>query len=352
MPRLRRSDPGQPGLTRRRRGKAFQLVDPDGRVVDDPEVLERVTALGIPPAWKDVWICTDPFGHVQATGIDAAGRKQYRYHEKWNEQRARRKFADMERFARALPDLRVQVEQELERDGTDFDRVLAAMVRLLDRGFFRIGCEEYAERNETYGLATMRKEHVTLSGEQLLFDYPAKHGRQRVQHVIDPLAADVVAACKRRRGGGDELFAYRDTARGPWRDVKSAHVNQWLKERTGVDISAKDFRTWNATVLAAVAIAVAHDAPTETARKRAVVRAVKEVAHYLGNTPAVARASYIDPRVFDKFQGGVTIRPTLQQALKDDLFVPGEPATQGPIEGAVLDLLGYDGDAFRNGASG
>jgi DNA topoisomerase IB len=220
VPRLRRSDPGGPGLTRRRRGKGFEVLDENGRRVEDPAVLERINALAIPPAWRDVWICADPRGHVQATGTDAAGRKQYRYHDGWHAQRSRRKFADMEAFAHALPDLRLQTAKDLQADGIGFDRVLAAMVRLLDRGFFRIGCEEYAERNETYGLATMRKDHVKLLDDDvLLFDFPAKHGLRRVQHVIDPLTADVVAACKRRRGGGPELFAYRAGSREPWQDV-------------------------------------------------------------------------------------------------------------------------------------
>src|SRR5918998_1210574 len=190
------------------------------------------------------------------------------------------------------------------------ERVLACAVRLLDRGFFRIGSEQYTVQNESYGLATMRKEHVSLDAEQrgMVFDYIAKSGKRRVQGVVDPAAFDVVAALKRRRGGGPELLAFRN-GRG-WSDIKSADINEYLKEATGADFSAKDFRTWAATMLAAIALAVSGEvAATPTGRKRAVARAVKEVSHYLGNTPAVCRPPYIDPRVFDAYRAGLVIRP-------------------------------------------
>jgi DNA topoisomerase IB len=339
VPRLRRADPGAPGLTRRRRGRGFELVDARGRHVSDDAVVERVHALVIPPAWKDVWICDDERGHIQATGVDVAGRRQYLYHPAWHEQRARRKFADMERFARALPALRERVEKDVAGEDMTHERVLACMVRLLDRGFFRIGCEDYAERNGTYGLATMLKRHVRLDGDVLVFDFPAKSGQRRVQHVIDPASAEIIGALKRRRGGSEELFAYRNGRR--WCDVRSEHVNAYLKDVTELDVSAKDFRTWNATVLAAVAIAVAGEQwSTKTARTRAVSRAVQEVSRYLGNTPAVCRSSYIDPRVFDRFRAGTTIAPALVkigEAGNGDL--DGTPATQGAVEEAVLDLL-------------
>jgi DNA topoisomerase IB len=197
-----------------------------------------------------------------------------------------------------------------------------------------VGSEDYAVRNETYGLATMKKRHVRLRGDVLLFDYPSKHGKRRIQAVIDPAVAEIVARLKARRGGGDDLLAYKEGRR--WYDLRSDDINEYLKDVTGEDISAKDFRTWGATVVAAVALAVSGGAPaTKTGRKRAITRAVKEVAYYLGNTPAVARASYIDPRVFDRYREGRTIGHALPLVADDE----EAPAIQGPIEEAVLDLL-------------
>ena len=215
--------------------------------------------------------------------------------------------------------------------------MLACAVRLLDRGFFRIGSEEYAVQNESYGLATMRKEHVTIArGGEMVFDYPAKSGVRRVQAIVDPEAVGIVRALRQRRGGGDELLAFKDGRR--WRDVRSEDINEYLKEATGDEFSAKDFRTWNATVLAAVALSVSGEvAGSKTGRKRAITRAIKEVAYYLGNTPAVCRASYIDPRVFDAYEGGLIIGKPLHSAAEVD---EGElPIHQRAIEAAVLDLL-------------
>jgi len=301
--------------------------------VGDDETLERIRLLAIPPAWTDVWICLDPLGHLQAVGTDAAGRRQYRYHDRWRTRRDHQKFDEMLDFARVLPRVRAAAEEHLAGEGLTRDRVLACAVRLLDRGFFRVGGEEYATDNGSYGLATLRKEHVALEGDGLLvFDYPAKSGQRRVQRVVDPEVYGVVAELKRRRGGGQELLAFRN---GRWRDIRSSDVNDYVKELTGAEFSAKDFRTWHATVLAAVAIAVSEATTSKTGRKRAITRAVKEVSHYLGNTPAVCRASYIDPRVFDRYRAGVTIAPALEGLALDD----DAPATQGVIEEAVLALL-------------
>jgi DNA topoisomerase-1 len=338
MARLRRSDCSGPGITRRRRGKGFEYRDEDGRRITEEEVLVRIRELGIPPAWQDVWICPYPMGHLQATGVDAAGRKQYLYHPKWRARRDAEKFDEMARFARALPALRASVSADLEGTELTRERVLALAVRLLDRGFFRIGSEEYTTQNESYGLATMRKEHVTVGRDgEMVFDYPAKSGVRRIQAVIDPAAAAIVGRLRRRRGGGSELLAFKDGPR--WRDIRSEDINVYLKEATGDDFSAKDFRTWNATLLAAVALAVSGEvAGTKTGRKRAISRAVTEVAGYLGNTPAVCRASYIDPRVFDAYQGGLIIaRPVLEEATDAG---PGQLAIhQRELEEAVLDLI-------------
>ncbi len=332
--RLRRSDPSGPGYARRRCGKGFMYLDEEGERLTDPEIVARITGLVIPPAWRDVWVSPDPFGHIQATGFDEAGRKQYLYHPRWRERRDQEKFDDMVRFARALPALRQVVEHDLALNDLSREQVLACAARLLDRGFFRIGSEQYAVTNETYGLATMLKEHATVDGDTIRFDYIAKESKRRVQAVIDPEVAELVATMKRRRGGGPELLAYKRGGR--WCDVRSPDINAYLKAATGLDISAKDFRTWGATVLAEVGLAVTEPAYLgKTARKRAIVRAVKEVAFYLGNTPAVARNSYIDPRVFDRYRNGETINGKLG-LIGDE---PGATAIQGPIEEAVLDLL-------------
>ena len=344
-PRLRRIDCTGPGINRRRHGRGFRYVGADGEQVDDPELLARIHELVIPPAWEEVWICPYPGGHIQATGTDAAGRKQYLYHPRWRELRDMEKFDDMVAFARVLPKLRKRVAAELDGDGElTYDRVCACAARLLDRGFFRVGGEDYAVRNESYGLATMKKRHVRQRGDALVFDYPAKHGKRRVQAVVDPVVAGVVGQLKRRRGGGDELLAYKRGRR--WADLRSQDINEWLKEATGEDVSAKDFRTWGATVLAAVALAVSEEAAaTKTGRKRAIIRAIKEVAHYLGNTPAVARGSYIDPRVFDRYREGIAIDYRLVAAASEPGSRGANSATgdataiQGPVEKAVLGLL-------------
>ena len=342
MARLRRVDCSGPGIARRRRGRGFEFVDPDGNRVTDPEDIRRIAELAIPPAWKEVWICPSPNGHLQATGVDARGRKQYLYHRKWRERRDQQKFDSMVDFARALPRMRRRVAKDLADPGLTRRRVLACSVRMLDRGFFRVGGEDYAVENETYGLATMRKSHVRLADGTLTFDYPAKSGQRRIQSIVDPFVYDIVGQLKRRRGGSPELLAYKDE-RGRWRDIKSADVNAYVKEVTRGDFSAKDFRTWNATVLAAVALAVSGPAATgsKTARNRAKVRAVKEVSRYLGNTPAVCRASYIDPRVFDRFDDGLTIGGALSEVAETSDM----DSLHGPIEDAVLELIAADEDS-------
>ncbi len=337
MPRLRRSDCAAPGITRRRRGRGFEYVDENGERIDDEETIGRIRTLAIPPAWEEVWICSDPLGHIQATGIDARGRKQYRYHDRWRERRDRQKFDSMTEFARSLPKLRERVERDLRKRSISRDRVLACAVRLLDRGFFRIGSEDYAEENETYGLATMRKRHVSVNGDSVVFDYEAKGGKRRVQTVGDRSISSLVKKLRSRRGGGHELLAYRNGS--TWRDVRSIDINDYIKETIGDGHSAKDFRTWNATVLAAVVLAASareRDLSTKGGRARAKRDATKQVARYLGNTPAVCRASYIDPRIFDRFDGGLTVGGVFERLPED----PADwPEVQGPIEEAVLDLI-------------
>jgi DNA topoisomerase I len=336
MVRTRRVDCSGPGIRRLRRGRGFAYVDVDGQPVRDPEVLARIRGLVIPPAWRDVWICSIPNGHLQAVGTDAAGRRQYLYHQAWRTRRDQEKFDHMLEFAHVLPGLRERVAAHLAEEGLTRERVLACATRLLDRGFFRMGSEGYAEQNQTYGLATIHKRHVRLDGDVIAFDYVTKGGQRRLQSVLDPEAREVVAALLRRRGGGPELLAFR---RGrAWVDVRSEDLNAYIKEQTGGDFTAKDFRTWSATVLAAVALASSFPvARSRTARTRAVRRAVQEVAQYLGNTPAVCRASYIDPRLFDRYRSGLTVAAALERLGEVD--APGEPAHQGAIEAAVLDLI-------------
>ncbi len=335
MTRLRRADCSGTGISRRRRGRGFEYLDEDGRRVEEPEVVERIRELAIPPAWEDVWICPYPNGHIQATGTDAAGRRQYLYHQRWRERRDQQKFNEMVEFARALPVMRRRVARHLRRDELDRTRVLACAVRLLDRGFFRVGGEEYAVENSSYGLATIRKQHVELENGELTFSYPAKGGQRRIHSVVDPRCHEVVTQLKRRRGGGPELLAYKQARR--WHDVRSSDINDYVKEIGSESFSAKDFRTWNATVLAAAVLASADGgAETKTAREREIRRAIEVVAHYLGNTPAVCRASYIDPRVLDRYRAGVTIEAALPELDEDDVDIA---RLHGRVEEAVLDLL-------------
>jgi DNA topoisomerase IB len=290
-----------------RAGRGFSYRDPGGERIDDEETLARIRELAIPPAWKDVWICPDPLGHLQATGIDAAGRKQYLYHERWQQRQAERKFATVREFAAALPHLRRAVTADLRRQGMPRERALACAVRLLDLGFFRVGSEAYAEENESFGLATVRREHVSVQDGEVVFDFPAKSGQRRVQSIRDPAARRAIETMRRRRGGPQDLLAWR---RGrEWLDVRSEDVNSYIQEKAGEAFSAKDFRTWHGTVLAAVELAGEPRPASEAAAKRAISGAVDRVAEALGNTPAVCRRSYVDPRVIERFREGRTIDP-------------------------------------------
>ena len=309
---------------------------------EDPETLEHIRALAVPPAWAEVWICPHPFGHLQAVGTDSAGRRQYLYHPRWRERRDQEKYERILRFARALPRLRRVVSRDIRLQGMPRECVLACAVRLMDRGYFRIGSESYAEEHGTVGVATLHKDHVRFEDGAAVFEYPAKGGKRIVAAVADPDVVEIVRALKRRRGpGDDDLLAYR---RGrAWVDMRSDDINQYIKEAAGEDFSAKDFRTWHGTVLAAVALATAAPASrSPTARKRAAAWAVKEAARSLGNTPAVCRASYIDPRVFDRYRSGVTIAGVID-AVGAEPFT--EPQLQARVEGAVLDLLAGDSDS-------
>jgi DNA topoisomerase-1 len=331
--RLRTVSPKDPGWTRRRAGKGFIYLDANGRRLG-PQDVERCKLLVIPPAWEEVWICPVANGHLQAVGTDDAGRRQYLYHEQWRIRRDKSKHDRVLQVAARLPKARRTVARHLQSDGMPYERALGAAFRLRDLGFFRIGGEAYAEANNSFGLATILKEHVTVSGGEAVFDYIAKSGQERYVALADDLVRAAVRDLLRRRGGGPELLAYRDGRR--WRDVTSADINAYIKDMVGGEVSAKDFRTWHGTVIAAVALAQANEtARTLSARKRALSEAMKEVSSYLGNTPSVARKSYVDPRLIDLFADGVTISPRLVGPDAD----LSDGTTHGKVERAVLNLL-------------
>jgi DNA topoisomerase IB len=350
-PGLVRVDPASPGLGRRRRGRGFSYLDIDGTPIDDPAQLARIKALVIPPAWQDVWICPDPDGHIQATGVDAAGRRQYRYHDDWRVARDRVKHDRVLALGRGMADVRAAVTARLSGPGLTRDRVLAAGVRMLDLGVFRAGGEEYApgddDEDGTFGLATLRREHVTLKRGAVLFAYPAKGGIERSLVLRDPLVHKVVNSLLRRRGGGDDLLAYRNGRRAlsTWHDVRAEDLNAAVKELAGDRFTCKDLRTWNATVLAAVelAAAVAKDGvpSAERARKRVANQAIKQVAEHLGNTPTVARASYVDPRVLERFEEGRTVLTALRRLGDEPTGTDlADDASRAVLDRAVVRLLG------------
>jgi len=342
--RLKHVSCSGPGIRRARHGKGFRYLDAAGTPVTDAATRQRIQDLVIPPAWEDVWICSVATGHIQATGVDVKGRRQYRYHDAWRLQRDLAKHDRILDFAARLPAARERLLADLGSEGLTRARVLACAVRLLDLGFFRIGGEQYAAENQSYGLATLLKDHVTVatsaSGDPtVVFDYTGKSGKLWHKSLVEPGVGAVVTQLKQRRSGGQELLAYRSGPgrRAVWVDVKSGDINDYLREATGGADTAKDFRTWSATVMAAIGLAVSTHAASETARKRAVTRVVKEVAGQLGNTPAVCRASYIDPRIIDLYADGVTIAADLEALGADASY--GSPAFQGAIEATVLALL-------------
>jgi DNA topoisomerase I len=300
VPGLTRSDPRGPGITRERSRDGFGYRDPSGAEVTDPEVLQRIAALVIPPAWTNVWISPDPLGHIQAAGADSRGRTQYRYHQMWREQRDAQKFLHMLRFARVLPALRAATVQDLARTGLDRDRVAATAVRLIDLGLFRIGGEKYAELDHHYGATTLEKRHVTVTRDGMVFDYVAKEGKRRAITVADQIALPTVRALARSDNGLDPLFSYQHG--GGWRVLHSHDVSNYIAARAAGHFTAKEFRTWNATVLMALALANAAPSGAAGGRARVVAASVREVASLLGDTPTVTRKSYIDPQLISSYE--------------------------------------------------
>jgi DNA topoisomerase I len=332
MARLRRSSPDDPGWTRRRAGKGFVYLDEKG----DPlsaEDTERVKGLVIPPAWEDVWVCPLPNGHLQAVGTDDAGRRQYLYHPDWRSRRDAAKHGRMLEFGRVLSRARERVLTDLGADGMSRDRACAVAVRLLDLGYFRIGNDVYADRHGSFGLTTLQRRHVRKHGSSLVFCFVGKSGVEHEVTISDPATVDALEVMRQRRAGADShLLAWKE--RGRWHALGADQVNEYIRTTTGLDATAKDFRTWHATVLAAAALAETDEPGTSKAsRKRAEVAAMKEVAEFLGNTPAQARASYVDPRVVDAYEEGRTIRAAVRRRHSS----PDE--RQAALERAVLRLL-------------
>jgi DNA topoisomerase IB len=315
-------------------GQGFRYLDHRGAPLS-PEDRARVESLAIPPAWEEVWICRWPSGHLQATGRDAAGRVQYLYHPLWRERMEQEKHERVLEVAHRLPEGRARVLKDLELPGLPRERALGAAFRLLDRGLFRVGNDRYAAEGGGYGLATLRKDHVVLRRDKatMVFAYTGKAGVAQRVVVADPIAYKVIAPMRRRRVG-ETLLAYRDRKR--WPELASIDVNGYLQDRVCADMTAKDFRTWHATVLAAVSLASADEGARSTrARRRVIAATMRQVSEVLGNTPSVARASYVNPRVVELFEEGITIAPTLREigpVIEDERDRP-------TLERAVLDLL-------------
>jgi DNA topoisomerase I len=312
---LSRSDPRSRGISRVRVAGGFSYRDPAGANITDLATLQRIRALALPPAWQSVWISPDPFGHIQATGLDRRGRTQYRYHQQWREQRDVQKFEHMLRFAGALPTLRVATVHDLGRRRLDLDRVAASAVRLIDLGLFRLGGERYAELDHHYGAATLQKRHVMIKRDGAVFDYVAKEGKRRAITVTDRAVLSTLRTLTTSDNGLDALFAWQDA--GGWHQLHSHDVSAYIAEHSGGHFTAKEFRTWNATVL--MALQLANVGPSASARdaRRAIAASVRVVAEWLGDTPAVARGSYIDPRLISRYEsdGGLTTVPALPAVL-------------------------------------
>ncbi|MBN9107611.1 MAG: DNA topoisomerase IB [Pseudonocardia sp.] len=337
---LTRSDTAAPGWTRQRRGKGWSYSDDRGEIITDPLVRTRIGQLAIPPAWRDVWIAPEEHGHIQAVGTDDAGRRQYLYHPVWREARDQVKHDRALVLGSRMPRIRAEIAARLGERGLGARRVLAAGLRMLDLGVFRAGGEQYAPENPdddgTFGLATLLREHATLTRGAVLVDYPAKGGIQRSVRLADPDLHKVIGSLRRRRGGGDELLAFRNAGRGQdWHDVTTADLNAAVKELAGDEMTCKDLRTWNATVLAAVELAArSRDGipDAERARNRQVTQTMNAVSDHLGNTPAVARASYVDPRVVERYEDGRTILRALRRV--GDVTSEG-----GSVDGRSRDIL-------------
>jgi DNA topoisomerase I len=332
VPRLRRTSPDQPGWTRRRSGRGFVYLDARGRKLPEEDA-QRARDLVIPPAWKDVWITPYENGHLQAVGTDEAGRRQYLYHPQWRERRDAEKFDRMLLFGKALAKARDRVILDLRLEGMPLERACAAAVRLLDLGYFRIGNDVYAADNGSFGLTTLERRHVRRLGDALVFTFVGKSGIEHIIEIDDKIVIAAIEVMRRRRTPGDtSLLAYKNGR--AWHSVVPQLVNDYVRDTTGLEATAKDFRTWHATVLAAAALAETPEpGETKASRKRAVSGAMKEVASFLGNTPTLARTSYVDPRVVDSYERGRTIERATRRSYAN------ADERQAALERATLKLL-------------
>ncbi|WP_205875254.1 DNA topoisomerase IB [Mycobacterium camsae] len=331
--RLRRSDLTKAGFTRKRRGKGFAYYGRDDERLTDADVLQRIKDLVIPPAWKKVWISPYANGHIQAVGTDAAGRRQYLYHQSWQQERAEEKFDRVLELSKELPAWRERIARDLDGRGLTRDRVLALGLHLVDLGYFRAGGEQYAEENESYGLATLLCEHVTVRRDAVAFDYPAKSGVRRQYEIENAQVVRAVRALLRRTDCAGRFLVWRNASE--WVDVHSADLNARFKELVGSDYSVKDLRTWHGTVLAAAAFADADPPVCGRVAKRVEAAVMREVSEELGNTPAVARSSYVDPRVISGYRQGVTIAAAVRRAVRCDR----PDAAQGVLEKATRVMI-------------
>ena len=331
MPRLRRTSPDQPGWTRRRAGRGFVYLDEQGARLPEEDA-QRIRELVIPPAWRDVWVTPYANGHLQAVGTDDAGRRQYLYHPDWRVRRDAEKFERMLEFGKALTRARELVVADLGREGMPLERACAAAVRLLDLGYFRIGNDIYADTNGSFGLTTLERRHVRRRQDRLVFAFVGKSGVEHEIEIDDAVVIEAIEVMRRRRGGDLRLLSYKDGR--SWRSILPDLVNAYVRESTGLEATAKDFRTWHATVLAAAALAESPEpGKSQASQKRAISGAMKEVASFLGNTPTLARSSYVDPRVVDAYEDGRTIRGTTRRTYD----TPDE--RQAALERATLKLI-------------
>jgi DNA topoisomerase-1 len=330
---LRHANDARPGIARKRAGKAFRYLDAEGRQIRDEETLKRIKSLAIPPAWTDVWICPDPLGHIQATGRDEKGRKQYRYHPRWRTVRDQSKYGRMEAFGRTLPRIRERLEQDLALPGLPRPKVLAAVVRLLELSLIRVGNDEYARSNRSYGLTTMRNRHASVRGSKIQFEFRGKSGVDHSIDIQDRRLARVVARCQDLPG--QELFEYVD-GDGNVQDVGSSDVNEYLREVSGEEFTAKDFRTWAGTVLAAMALQEFEAFDSDTQAKKNIVRAIERVAERLGNTPSVCRKCYVHPKILDSYLDGSMLE-SLRRRTREEM--DGSFGELRPEEAAVMALL-------------